>query len=349
MCVIPVSVCSDRTILTAAAFSSGEYRRVVGFPAVCSVDMNFVLDFRRPSLQPPQDGSFQACGRSRPGSGSGPPAVRALESRRARRSLPGGRPVLAHTSFAGGGARRCPSSGSTRAGSRSCCASSSGSTRRRSSGRRGAPAAATDAWCCAARSAGCAHAAVGRARTARRSRVPVPGSGSIPRAGHVRARRGPSAAPAAALDAPRAPARRSCATCRRRRAGVGRVAEHPPDGGVVPAGLAGPGRHALLGEPPGVGIDRSETTRRQFGLTNVCCRFRPTDIDAEDIASAIASNDPSLGLRASLAPAPEPGDPRFRNLRGRDPRALHSLQAGCLRRPSPRRARRRRPDARMWR
>ena len=32
--------------------------------------------------------------------------------------------------------------------------------------------------------------------------------------------------------------------------GVGRVAEHPPDRGVVPARSAGPGRHALRGEPP---------------------------------------------------------------------------------------------------
>ena len=47
--------------------------------------------------------------------------------------------------------------------------------------------------------------------------------------------------------------------------------------------------------------DRPETTRRQFGLTNVCCQSRLTAMNAEDIASAIASNDPSLGLRAALA------------------------------------------------
>jgi hypothetical protein len=51
----------------------------------------------------------------------------------------------------------------------------------------------------------------------------------------------------------------------------------------------------------GLGVDRPETTRRQFELTNVCCQFRLTVMNAEDIASAIASNDPALGLRASLA------------------------------------------------
>jgi hypothetical protein len=51
----------------------------------------------------------------------------------------------------------------------------------------------------------------------------------------------------------------------------------------------------------GLGIERSAATRRQFGLTNVRCQFRLTAMNAEDIASAIASNDPSLGLRASLA------------------------------------------------
>jgi hypothetical protein len=40
---------------------------------------------------------------------------------------------------------------------------------------------------------------------------------------------------------------------------------------------------------------------RQFGLTNEGCQSRLTVMNAEDIASAIASNDPSLGLRASLA------------------------------------------------
>jgi integrase len=49
-CVIPVSACNDRTILTAACFSSGEYRRVVGFPAVRSEGMNSVLDFPRPGV-----------------------------------------------------------------------------------------------------------------------------------------------------------------------------------------------------------------------------------------------------------------------------------------------------------
>ena len=53
--------------------------------------------------------------------------------------------------------------------------------------------------------------------------------------------------------------------------------------------------------------------------------------------------------RAKQGRAPEPGDPGFRNLRGRDPRALHSLQAGYLRRPSLRRAHRWRRGARMWR
>jgi hypothetical protein len=51
----------------------------------------------------------------------------------------------------------------------------------------------------------------------------------------------------------------------------------------------------------GLDTDRPETTRRQFGLTNVCCQSRLTAMNAEDIASAIASNDPSLGLRAALA------------------------------------------------
>jgi hypothetical protein len=50
-----------------------------------------------------------------------------------------------------------------------------------------------------------------------------------------------------------------------------------------------------------LGIDRSAAAGRQFGLTNVCCQFRLTAMNAEDIAPAIASNDPSLGLRASLA------------------------------------------------
>jgi hypothetical protein len=48
--VIPVSACSERTILTAAAFSCVEYRRVVGFPDVRSVGMNSVLDFPRPRV-----------------------------------------------------------------------------------------------------------------------------------------------------------------------------------------------------------------------------------------------------------------------------------------------------------
>ena len=46
---------------------------------------------------------------------------------------------------------------------------------------------------------------------------------------------------------------------------------------------------------------RPETTRCQFGLTDVRCQSRLTAMNAEDIASAIASNDPSLGLRAALA------------------------------------------------
>ncbi len=48
----------------------------------------------------------------------------------------------------------------------------------------------------------------------------------------------------------------------------------------------------------------------------------------------------SPAFRAKQGRAPEPGDPRFRNLRGRDPRALHSLQAEYLRRPSRRRTHR---------
>jgi len=51
----------------------------------------------------------------------------------------------------------------------------------------------------------------------------------------------------------------------------------------------------------GLDSDRGETTRRQFGLTNVCCQSRLTSMKAEDIASAIASDDPAVGLRASLA------------------------------------------------
>ena len=51
----------------------------------------------------------------------------------------------------------------------------------------------------------------------------------------------------------------------------------------------------------GLDTDPRETMRRQFGLTNLCCQFRLTAVNAEDIASAIASEDPSLGLRASLA------------------------------------------------
>lgn len=38
-CVIPNSARSVRTIRTAAAFSSLEYRRVVGFPIACSLGM----------------------------------------------------------------------------------------------------------------------------------------------------------------------------------------------------------------------------------------------------------------------------------------------------------------------
>jgi hypothetical protein len=49
-----------------------------------------------------------------------------------------------------------------------------------------------------------------------------------------------------------------------------------------------------------MGTDRPETTRRQFGLTNFCCQSGLTAMNAEDIASAIACNDPSLGLRAAL-------------------------------------------------
>ncbi len=45
----------------------------------------------------------------------------------------------------------------------------------------------------------------------------------------------------------------------------------------------------------GLDTDRPGTTRRQFGLTNVYCQSRLTAMNAEDIASAIASNDPSLG------------------------------------------------------
>ena len=51
----------------------------------------------------------------------------------------------------------------------------------------------------------------------------------------------------------------------------------------------------------GLGTDSPETTRRQFGLTNLCCQSRLTVMNAEDIASAIASDDPAVGLRASLA------------------------------------------------
>jgi hypothetical protein len=51
----------------------------------------------------------------------------------------------------------------------------------------------------------------------------------------------------------------------------------------------------------GLDADRPETTWRQFGLTNVSRQSRLTTMNAEDIASAIASNDPALGLRAALA------------------------------------------------
>jgi hypothetical protein len=51
----------------------------------------------------------------------------------------------------------------------------------------------------------------------------------------------------------------------------------------------------------GIGIDRLETPWRQFGLTNVGCQSRLTAMNTEDITSAIASDDPSLGLRAALA------------------------------------------------
>jgi hypothetical protein len=51
----------------------------------------------------------------------------------------------------------------------------------------------------------------------------------------------------------------------------------------------------------GLDTDSPDTTRRQFGLTDIGCQSRLTAMNAEDIASAIASNDPSLGLRAALA------------------------------------------------
>ena len=54
-------------------------------------------------------------------------------------------------------------------------------------------------------------------------------------------------------------------------------------------------------ETAGLRTDRPATTRRQFGLTNVGCQSKLTAMNAEDIESAIASNDPSLGLRAALA------------------------------------------------
>ena len=54
-------------------------------------------------------------------------------------------------------------------------------------------------------------------------------------------------------------------------------------------------RHAMHGIPI---VPRP---RRQFGLTKICCQSKLTVMNAEDIASAIASGDPALGLRASLA------------------------------------------------
>jgi hypothetical protein len=51
----------------------------------------------------------------------------------------------------------------------------------------------------------------------------------------------------------------------------------------------------------GLDADRDESARRQFGLTKLRCQSRLTAMNTEDIASAIASNDPALGLRASLA------------------------------------------------
>ena len=56
-CDIPVSARNDRTIRTAAAFSPAEYRRVVGFPDTCSLNMTPSLFPRPESLQAPQDGS----------------------------------------------------------------------------------------------------------------------------------------------------------------------------------------------------------------------------------------------------------------------------------------------------
>jgi hypothetical protein len=60
---------------------------------------------------------------------------------------------------------------------------------------------------------------------------------------------------------------------------------------------SGSGSPTLPLRPPGEQKPRD----CQFGLTNVCCQSRLTYMNAEDIASAIASDDPAVGLRASLA------------------------------------------------
>ena len=39
----------------------------------------------------------------------------------------------------------------------------------------------------------------------------------------------------------------------------------------------------------------------QFGLTNDVCQFKLTDMDIEQLSANVSSDDPALGLRASLA------------------------------------------------
>ena len=49
------------------------------------------------------------------------------------------------------------------------------------------------------------------------------------------------------------------------------------------------------------GALRSGDLRCQFGLTNQACQFKLTHVNVEDLNLNFSSDDPAIGLRASLA------------------------------------------------